>query len=69
MKELEESLARTFEEKEEIEKRLADPKSLQGGTEIEKSIQEYNRIQNMERELMKEWEVIMERLEEAEKEI
>jgi ATP-binding cassette subfamily F protein 3 len=67
MKELEGSLARAFEEKEDIEKRLADPKSFQGGTEIEKWIQGFNRIQKVVEELMKQWEATMQQLEEAEK--
>lgn len=65
---LEESLARAFEEKEGFEKRLADPQSFQGGTEIEKWIQGYNRIQKVVEDLMKQWEAHMQQLEEAEKE-
>jgi ATP-binding cassette subfamily F protein 3 len=67
IKELEEGLARAFEEKEEIEKRLGDPKSFQGGTEIEKWILGYNRIQKVVEELMKQWEATIQHLEEAEK--
>ncbi|MBA4392082.1 MAG: ABC transporter ATP-binding protein, partial [Desulfobacca sp.] len=69
IKELEGSLARAFEEKEVIERRLADPKSFQGGTEIEKVIQGYNQIQKVVEELMKQWEATMEQLEECEKEV
>ncbi len=68
IKALEESLARAFEEKEGFEKRLADPQSFQGGTEIEKWIQGYNRIQKVVEDLMKQWETTMQQLEEAEKE-
>lgn len=68
IKALEEGLARAFEEKEGFERRLADPQSFQGGTEIEKGIQGYNRIQKVVEDLMKQWETTMQQLEEAEKE-
>ncbi len=68
IKALEESLARAFEENEGFEKRLADPQSFQGGTEIEKWIRGYHRIQKVVEDLMKQWETTMQQLEEAEKE-
>jgi ATP-binding cassette subfamily F protein 3 len=68
VQELEEELNQVFKAKEEIEKRLSDPQSFQDGTDIEKSIQEYNRLQKRVDEIMQEWETTMGQLEETAKE-
>lgn len=56
LKELEESLSRAFNQKEELEKRLADPKTYGDGSDIEGLMQSYTVVQKEVERLTASWE-------------